>query len=40
MFKVQFWSILLDKYVVSSFDTMAEAMAFASRRNGVILAGC
>ena len=39
MCKVKFWSMLLNKYVIKSFETFAEAQAFAVRYNGVIRCG-
>ena len=38
MYKVVFWSIILDKYVTKQFGTFAEAKKFAIEYNGIIKA--
>lgn len=38
MYRVLFWSDLLDKYVTKQFDTFAEAQEFAVKYNGIIQA--
>lgn len=37
MFKVKFWSELLDKVVVKTFDSYIEAAEFARKTRGIIV---
>lgn len=37
MYKVSFWSELLNKTVVKSFDSAADAAAFAKAKNGILI---
>lgn len=38
MYKVAFWSKLLDKIVVKGFANVADARAFADSANGILIA--
>lgn len=36
MYRVRFWSNLLDKVVVKEFEDVNEALAFAKTKNGIL----
>lgn len=37
MYKVRFWSVLLGKNVIKSFDDITEAAEFAKAKNGILV---
>lgn len=38
MYKVKFWSSLVNRHCVKSFDRARDAVEFASEMNGIIIA--
>lgn len=36
MYRVRFWSSLLEKVVVKEFEDVTEALAFAKAKNGIL----
>lgn len=38
MYKVMFYSLLLNKYIIKPFENAGDALEFASRVNGIVQA--